>query len=99
MTKEEKKEVLNGLTILLVLYTTKCTNLSYGLCINTKYIVPRNELTSWLTRNYIQNNKPTIFSKFYNYKNNGGYYWPKEDNNIRIKWLIYHIRKLQKKLK
>lgn len=48
---------------------------------------------------FILQNKPKIFKKFYNYLQNflgSDYFWPPENNEIRIKWLNYQINKLNK---
>lgn len=40
-----------------------------------------------------------MFKKFYNYLQNfleSDYFWPPENNEVRIKWLNYQINKLNK---
>ena len=96
MNNIDKKKVLEGLKTLLIIYTTKCEPIQTGLCLQAMISLDKN---AYITHVYIGNNKPKIFQKHFSiYSFLSGYYWKESSTKPRIKWLRYHINKLEKEL-
>lgn len=96
MNNIEKKEILEGLKVLLIIYTTKCESIKSGLCLQAMMSLDKN---AYITHAYIKDNKPKIFQKHFSiYSFLDGYYWMEYLTKPRIKWLRYHINKLEKEL-
>ncbi len=97
MNDIDKKKVLEGLNLLLIALTTKCQPIESGLCIQTMYF--KNGEFSYPVRQYIIDNKPKMFHKHYSlYSLFHTHYWKPFKTEPRIKWLRYHIDKLEKEL-
>jgi hypothetical protein len=73
-------------------------NFVKGLCgwifsLNCSNIITNYELN--LLMDYIDHNRPSMFSSLSAFKNRrGGYYWNKGDIKPRIKWINKQIEKL-----
>jgi hypothetical protein len=83
---------------LLQLMLERQDKFAKGLCLWTELLFCSNIITYVeysLLREYINNNRPSMFSSLSAFKNRrGGYYWNKGDITPRIKWINKQIEKL-----
>lgn len=90
------KELFNVMLIHQPLFTDTCCS---GLC-SYLYRLAKKEVFSseeyWLLCDYVDENRPSWYSRHYSYKQRHSlYYWPEYEWYPREKWIKSQIQKLK----
>jgi len=102
--KEENKDLIIQSILIMLLnldeyyfnYFKKVTSLfGSGLCHLCIKLIQRNLLSKeqfYIISDYIQHNEPQKRSRFYSsFSETSDYYWPRDDIEIRRKWLLHQL--------